>query len=116
MKFYSDIAGNQYVRLESGLIEFKDGVYETEDDAEIAVLSKQYRSDSGGWQTEQGDSSRSEVEAEQKETETETEEITGDYSDLTKNELVKLLWERGIEHNKRQSKAELIALLEGVQE
>ncbi len=38
--------------------------------------------------------------------------VTTNYNDLTKNDIVQLLWERGIEHNKRQLKAELIALLE----
>jgi len=38
--------------------------------------------------------------------------ITIDYNDLTKNQLVAILWERGIEHNKRQLKSELVALLE----
>lgn len=35
-----------------------------------------------------------------------------DYNDLTKNDLVQMLWERGIDHNKRQLKEELVALLE----
>ena len=38
--------------------------------------------------------------------------MTIDYNDLTKNQLVAILWERGIEHNKRQLKSELVALLE----
>lgn len=35
-----------------------------------------------------------------------------DYNQYTKNQLVEMLWSRGIEHNKRQNKAELVALLE----
>ena len=36
-----------------------------------------------------------------------------DYENMTKNEIVRELNLRGIEHNKRQVKAELIALLRG---
>ncbi len=38
--------------------------------------------------------------------------VSIDYNDLTKNDLVQMLWERGIDHNKRQLKEELVALLE----
>lgn len=44
--------------------------------------------------------------------EEKAEEPVVDYWDMTKNELVEELWSRDIEHNKRQVKAELVALLE----
>lgn len=44
--------------------------------------------------------------------EPEDVKIPKDYMYLTKNDLVKLLWGRGIPHNKRMLKAELITLLE----
>jgi len=37
--------------------------------------------------------------------------VDTDYNKLTKNQLVKLLWNRGIHHNKRQLKAQLVSLL-----
>ncbi len=42
----------------------------------------------------------------------DTVTISIDYNDLTKNQIVRLLWDRNIPHNKRQLKAELVALLE----
>ena len=38
--------------------------------------------------------------------------VSVDYNSLNKNSLVKLLWERGIQHNKRQLKPQLVSLLE----
>ncbi len=111
MKFYSDIEGNQSVIIGDKVIEFKNGVYETGSDFEIAMLLKHFRSDSSG-QAEQGNAERPEIERKQEEAETKAET-----KELNKNQIVKLLWERGIEHNKRQSRDELLALLEeGVQE
>ena len=115
MKFYSDIEGNQTVWDGRKAVPFIDGVIETTDPALIDLLRRcGYREDEANGQAEQRDTGRQEVEAEQaNEPVQDTEEKATDWSEMTKNDLVKELVERGIDFNKRQPKDELVALLEG---
>ncbi len=108
MKFYSDIEGNQTVVVDGKRFKFINGELETKDQNVINVLSKLYRSDNDGRQTEQGDEKGQEVEAEQ------TEEDEGiDFEEMTYNELKELAKVEGVTIG-RKSKAELIeALKEG---
>ena len=64
MKFYSDIEGNQTVVVDGKRFKFINGELETKDQNVINVLSKLYRSDNDGRQTEQGNEEGQEVEEE----------------------------------------------------
>ena len=64
MRFYSDIEGKEAVVMGDKVIRFKDGIYETDDEREIAILIKSYRSDDNGREAEQGDEGGQEVKEE----------------------------------------------------
>ena len=103
MKFYSDIEGNRSVWDGSKSVPFVNGTIETTDPALIDLLRRcGYREDEANGQAEQRDTERQAVEKKQT-----------DWSNHTKNELVKELVKRGVDFNKRQSKDELIKLLGG---
>lgn len=103
MKFYSDIEANATVWDGRKAVPFVNGIIETTDPALIELLRRcGYREDEANGQAEQGYTKRQ--TAEKKQT---------DWSSHTKNELVKELFKRGIDFNKRQNKDELIALLGG---
>ena len=106
MKFYSDIEGNQTVVVDGKRFKFINGELETKDQNVITVLSKLYRSDNDGRQTEQGDKKGQEVEAEQ------TEEDEGiDFEEMTYNELKELAKAEGVAVG-RKNKSALIEALE----
>ena len=64
MRFYSDMEGKEAVVMSDKVIRFKDGIYETDDEREIAILSKSYRSDDDGREAEQGNEKGQAVEEE----------------------------------------------------
>lgn len=115
MRFYSDIEGNETVWDGKKAVPFIDGVIETTDKALIDLLKRcKYRREDDSGETEQRDTGGQAVEKEQvNEPIQDTKEKVTDWSEHTKNDLVKELVKRGIDFNKRQPKDDLIALLEG---
>ena len=96
MKFYSDIDANLGVwnGQNQKMMEFTDGVYETENKTEIEILQKcGYRYDAD------------EVD------ETDEEAL----EELTNKELKDMLDDKGITYDKRANKAALLKLLEGAE-
>ena len=96
MKFYSDIKGNLTVWIDRPL-RFKDGIYVTDNPEEIKRLKELgYRSDNDG-QAEQGNTERQAAKTEP--------------TEITKEEIIKALEDKGIKHDKRNKKAVLYKLL-----
>ena len=111
MRFYSDVEGNQTVWDGKKAVPFVDGIIETTDPALIDLLRRcGYRND--GVQAFPVEHTRKPIEPAKAETVAPEIDIVTDWSEMTKNDLVKELVKRGVGFNKRQNKDELIALLE----
>ena len=111
MKFYSDIEGNRSVWTGSKSVPFVNGIIETTDPALIDLLKRcGYRND--GVQTFPVEHTHKPIEPAKAETVVPETDVVTDWSEMTKNDLVKELVKRGVDFNKRQNKDELIALLE----
>jgi len=103
MKFYSDMEANLGVWNGQKMMEFVNGVYETDDPHEIKLLtSSNYRHDK-------------EEKLKQEKPKIEVVPETIRYEEVTNKQLKVLLDEKGIEYNPRAKKQELYELLEKAQ-